>query len=107
MESGVHMDCKPLNEATKRDYFPLPLQDKVVGYECYIVCDYFEIRIAEEDQLKTIFITPWGCFYYQVMPFGLRNALTTFHSFVTYVFSPFFESLSASSLMVFVYTICA
>ena len=44
---------------------------------------------TEEDPLKTIFITPWGCFSYMVMPFGLTNAPKTFQSFVTYVFSPF------------------
>ena len=94
----VCVDYKPLNAATKRDHFPLPFQDEVLdevaGYECYTVCDgysgCFQIRIAEEDQLKTTFITPWGCFAYRVMPFGLTNAPATFQRFVTYVFSPFF-----------------
>lgn len=35
---------------------------------------YFQIAIALEDQVKTTFITPWGCFYYRRMPFGLMNA---------------------------------
>ena len=39
----VYGDYKPLNAATKRDHFPLLFQDevleKVVGYECYTMCD--------------------------------------------------------------------
>ncbi len=66
----VCVDYRPLNEATKKDHFPLPFQDEILnevaGYEKYAVCDgysgYFQIRIAEEDQKKTTFITPWGCY---------------------------------------------
>lgn len=62
------MDYKPLNAATKRDHFSLPFQDEILNevarHECYTVCDgylgYFQIHIAEEDQKKTTFITPWG-----------------------------------------------
>ncbi|MCO5569095.1 hypothetical protein L7F22_022802 [Adiantum nelumboides] len=64
----VCVDYRPLNKATKRDHFPLPFQDEILnevaGHEKYTVCDgssgYFQIRIAEEDQKKTTFITPWG-----------------------------------------------
>ena len=39
---------RPLNEATKRDHFPLPFQDEILnevaGHEKYTVCDgYFQI----------------------------------------------------------------
>ena len=34
--------------------------------------------MVEEDQEKTAFITPKGCYCYTRMPFGLRNAGTTF-----------------------------
>ena len=64
----IYVDYKPLNAATKRDHFPLPFQDKILhevaSHERYTVCDgysrYFQISIAEEDQKKTMFITPWG-----------------------------------------------
>ena len=66
----VCVDYKPLNAATRRGHFPLPFQDEILnevaGYERYTVCDgysgYFQVSIAPEDQLKTTFITPWGCF---------------------------------------------
>ena len=71
----ICVDYKPLNAATKRDHFPLPFQDEILnevaGHERYTVCDgysgYFQISIAQEDQKKTTFITPWGCFAYRVL----------------------------------------
>ena len=82
----VCVDYKPLNTTTKRYHFPLPFQEEILnevaGHERYTVCDgylgYFQISIVEEDQKKTTFITPWGCFSYRVMPFGFTNAPVTF-----------------------------
>ncbi|MCO5547618.1 hypothetical protein L7F22_001069 [Adiantum nelumboides] len=106
----VCVDYKPLNATTKRNHFPLPFQDEILnevaGYERYTVCDgyssYFQIRIAEEDQKKTTFVTPWGCFAYRVMPFDLTNAPATFQRFVTHVFQPFF----GKSIRVFIDDFC-
>ncbi|MCO5613508.1 hypothetical protein L7F22_067785 [Adiantum nelumboides] len=94
----VCVDYRPLNEATKRDHFPLPFQDEILnevaGHEKYTVCDgyfgYFQIRVTEEDQKKTTFITPWGCYAFWVMPFGLTNAPATFQRFMNHVFQAFF-----------------
>ncbi|MCO5574905.1 hypothetical protein L7F22_028699 [Adiantum nelumboides] len=77
----VCVDYRPLNEATKRDHFPLPFQDEILnevaGHEKYTVCDgysgYFQIRIAEEDQKKTTFITPWGCYAFRKVEEGLQR----------------------------------
>uniref|UniRef100_A0A2N9F119 Integrase catalytic domain-containing protein n=1 Tax=Fagus sylvatica TaxID=28930 RepID=A0A2N9F119_FAGSY len=35
---------------------------------------YNQIKMAEEDKSKTAFVTHWGTFVYDVMPFGLKNA---------------------------------
>lgn len=81
---------------------------KVAGHELYTVCDgysgYFQIRIAEEDQKKTTFITPWGYFAYRVMPFGLTNAPATFQRFMNLVFNPIFALLSGCIWMTSVFT---
>jgi hypothetical protein len=34
--------------------------------------------LKKEDEEKIAFITPYGVFYYQVMPFGLKNAGATY-----------------------------
>ncbi|PKI46860.1 hypothetical protein CRG98_032756 [Punica granatum] len=39
---------------------------------------YNQIRMAEEDKIKTTFTTMWGTFCYRVMPFGLKNAGVTY-----------------------------
>ena len=39
---------------------------------------YHQILMVEEDQEKTAFITPKGCYCYTRMPFGLRNTGATF-----------------------------
>ena len=73
----------------------LPFQDiileKVSGHEMYTFCDgysgFYQIRIAENDVIKTTFTTPWGTFAFKVMPFGLTNAITTFQHFMQMVFA--------------------
>ncbi|MCO5567389.1 hypothetical protein L7F22_021079 [Adiantum nelumboides] len=91
----VCVDYNPLNAATKRDHFSLPFQDEILNevarHERYTVCDgysgYYQIRIAKEDQHKITFITPWRCFAFRVMPFGLENAPTTFQGLVEALFT--------------------
>jgi hypothetical protein len=39
---------------------------------------YNQIKLKREDEEKTAFITPYGVFCYQGMPFGLKNAGTTY-----------------------------
>ena len=64
--------------------------DSTAGYEMLSLMDgflgYNQIKIAEEDQHKTTFTTPWGTFYYQVMPFGLKNAGATYQQAMTVIF---------------------
>ncbi|KAK1650190.1 hypothetical protein QYE76_067995 [Lolium multiflorum] len=38
----------------------------------------WEIRLKEEDEIKTAFITPYGVFCYRTMPFGLKNVGATY-----------------------------
>ena len=34
---------------------------------------YNQIRMTPEDMEKTTFITPWGTFYYRMMPFWVEE----------------------------------
>jgi hypothetical protein len=39
---------------------------------------YNQIKVKREDKYKTNFITRWGTFAYERMPFGLSNLGATF-----------------------------
>nr|GFA51233.1 reverse transcriptase domain-containing protein [Tanacetum cinerariifolium] len=82
-------DYRKLNEATRKDHFPLPFMDQMLerlaGNEYYCFLDgftgYFQIPIDPKDQEKTTFTCPYGTFSYKLMPFGLCNAPGTFQRF--------------------------
>nr|GEX14954.1 reverse transcriptase domain-containing protein [Tanacetum cinerariifolium] len=82
----VCIDYRKLNEATRKDHFPLPFMDQMLerlaGNEYYYFLDgflgYFQIPIDLKDQEKTTFMCPYGTFAYRRMPFGLCNAPGTF-----------------------------
>ena len=39
-----------------------------------------------DDQEKTVFVTPIGNYHYKVMPFGLKNAGSTYQRMITRMF---------------------
>ena len=49
---------------------------------------YRKIPMYPPDVKKTPFITPHGLFYYNVMPFGLKNVKATYQRLVTKMFQP-------------------
>ena len=74
------VDFTDLNKACPKDSFPLPRIDQLVdfttGHKLLTFMDTFsgynKIKMAEEDQEKTAFITSQGLYCYKVMPFGLK-----------------------------------
>ncbi|GJU68338.1 DNA-directed DNA polymerase [Tanacetum coccineum] len=64
----VCIDYRKLNEATRKDHFPLPFMDQMIerlaGNEFYCFLDgfsgYFQIPIDPQDQEKTTFTCPYG-----------------------------------------------
>ena len=89
------VDFTDLNKACPKDSFPLPridqLVDSTAGHKLLTFMDAFsgynQIKMAEEDQEKTAFITSQGLYCYKVMPFGLKNAGATYQRLVNKMFS--------------------
>ncbi|GJS30380.1 putative nucleotidyltransferase, ribonuclease H [Tanacetum coccineum] len=103
----VCIDYRKLNNATRKDHFPLPFIDQMLerlaGHEYYYFLDgfsgYFHIPIAPEDQEKITFTYPYGTFAYKRIPFGLCNAPATFQRCMTAIFHELIED----SMEVFMY----
>nr|GEW84667.1 reverse transcriptase domain-containing protein [Tanacetum cinerariifolium] len=82
----VCIDYRKLNDATRKDHFPLPFMDQMLErlarneFYCFLdgFLGYFQIPIDPQDQEKTTFTCPYGTFAYRRMPFGLCNAPSTF-----------------------------
>ncbi|CAL9021475.1 unnamed protein product, partial [Prunus brigantina] len=87
-------DYRDLNRACPKDEFPLPnmdiLIDSTSGQGMLSFMDgfsgYNQIKMSPKDAEKTAFRTPYGNFYYTVMPFGLKNAGATYQRAMTAVF---------------------
>jgi hypothetical protein len=75
------VNCTSLNKACPKDPFHLPRIDKVVdltiGCELLGFLDaysgYHQIPLVEVNQPTTMIITPFGCFCYIKMSFGLKS----------------------------------
>ena len=49
---------------------------------------YHQIPLALDDQEKIAFVPPTGNYHYKVMPFGLKNAGSTYQMMMTRMFEP-------------------
>nr|GFA21166.1 reverse transcriptase domain-containing protein [Tanacetum cinerariifolium] len=82
----MYIDYRELNKLTVKNRYPLPriddLFDQFQGSSVYSKINlrscYHQLRVREEDVLKTAFKTHYGHYEFQVMPFGLTNAPTVF-----------------------------
>ena len=92
----VCVDFTGLNKACPKDPFPMlridQLVDATVGHPRMSFLDafqgYHQIPLALGDQEKTAFVTPIGNHHYKVMPFGLKNAGSTYQRMMTRMFEP-------------------
>jgi hypothetical protein len=97
----VCTDFRKLNNATRKDHFPLPFIDQMLerlaGHKYYCYMDgysgFLEIPIHPDDQDKTTFTCPYGTFAYRRLPFGLCNAPDTFQRCVMSIFSSEIEKI--------------
>ncbi|GFW03807.1 retrovirus-related Pol polyprotein from transposon 297 [Trichonephila clavipes] len=80
------IDYRKLNAITTPDKYPLPLMDVLLHdakstafmSTLDLKSGYHQVEVNPADKDKTAFVCPFGTFRYKRMPFGLRNAPTTF-----------------------------
>ncbi|CAK9834632.1 Retrovirus-related Pol polyprotein from transposon 17.6 [Anthophora retusa] len=89
------IDYRSLNENSVADAYPLPniteILDQLGSAKYFSTFDlasgFHQIGIAEKDAEKTAFSTPYGHYQFNRMPFGLRNAPSTFQRLMDSVLS--------------------
>ena len=89
------VDFTDLNKACPKDSYPLPridvLVDSTAQHQLLSFMDAFssynQIRMHEDDQEKTLFVTSQGLFCYKVMSFGLKNAGATYQRLMNKMFT--------------------
>jgi hypothetical protein len=80
------IDYRGLNEATRKDAYPLPrvdaTLDELKDANFYTLLDlafgFWQVRVRDQDIHKTVFQTRDGLMEWFAMPFGLCNAPSTF-----------------------------
>ena len=95
----VCIDYRKLNAGTRKDHFPLPFINQMLGkvagheFDCFLdgYSGYNQIEIALEDQEKSTFTCPFGTFAFRKIPFGLCNAPGTFQWCMMGIFSDMIE----------------
>ncbi|GJY00739.1 putative reverse transcriptase domain-containing protein [Tanacetum coccineum] len=93
------IDYQELNKLTVKNRYPLPriddMFDQLQGSSVYSKIDlrsgYHQLQVREEDIPKTAFQTWYGHYEFQVMPFGLMNALAVFMDLMNHVCKPCFD----------------
>ena len=92
----VCVDFTELNKAYPKDPFPLSRIDQLVNVTVGhprisfldAFQDYHQIPLTLDNQEKTAFLTPTGNYHYKVMPFGLKNAGSTYQRMMIRMFEP-------------------
>lgn len=95
------IDYRKLNQFTVDDKFPIPnlncLLDKLGKSQYFTTLDlakgFYQIPVREDDRKKTAFSTPSGHYEFNRMPFGLKNAPSTFQRLMNTVLRDFINKI--------------
>ena len=91
------INYKPLNKVLEWIRYPIPnkndlvqrLSDDVIFSKFDMKFGFWQVQISEADKYKTAFTTPFGHYEWNVMPFGLKNALSEFQNIMNDIFNSF------------------
>ena len=78
----ICVDLKPLNESVLREVHPIPRVDEALAQlagasvfsKLDANCGFWQIPLSPESRLLTTFITPFGRFCFNKLPFGISSA---------------------------------
>ncbi|XP_063227048.1 uncharacterized protein LOC134533454 [Bacillus rossius redtenbacheri] len=84
------LDPTDLNKVVIRDYHEIPtleeMSEKLTGKKFYSVFDlkegFHQVQLDEDSSHKCCFSTPFGCYRYLRMPYGIANAPENFQKFI-------------------------
>ena len=84
------VDYRKLNAITKRNRYPLPLIEEVIGKlvgckhltRLDIIAAFNKLRMHPDSEDLTTFVTALGSYKYHVLPFGLTNGPSSFQQYI-------------------------
>jgi hypothetical protein len=95
----ICIDYRKINQVTEKDIYPFPIIEEILesfqGAQWFSSLDlasgYWQVAVKEEDRKKTAFITKFGLYEFNVMPFGLYNVPATFQKLMDKVITKYLE----------------
>lgn len=97
LEKRMCIDYRILNSRTERDNFPIPVINDCLEYlegkrfftSLDLRTSFHQVNMAEDSVKYTAFVSPFGCYEYVKMPFGLKNAPSVFQRFINHILRDF------------------